>query len=332
MNNFIGYTVSEPYNTESSNCGSSYTIPCNKDKPWAYGIKNCGAAQHQLYCSALNPNSCPIINNVKGISQFDESLDKVKGMVRISCTYDPSTIQNYCDLKEWMNQFSSNNCSDMILMNKNKESFEKQLLPNYCFQSAIPKNNQCNLENKSNICPTNPITNEKMQDCTKFNSDTYSGNICKNWMNNQTNKYLDNKMIEICQNKDLADDDCACINADKDPTFNQVINLANKYNYNNIIQNPGCWWYACNTDGYLIPSNVKNSNCAGVCQNLTKLLQTESIMDPTKIKGCGSLGQSSNTVLVPVVPVTTQTSYFYLYILAFLFIIGMLFIAVYFSK
>lgn len=220
----------------SGPCLASYhgcTLPCHKDD-WSYDSLTCagGLRSSQYKCSKVDPSLCPKINGHTAHAKFDTPP-------RVKCSYPLNIFNNTKSIKKWKNTWGTD------------DSYNNMILPNFCRKT-------------SNKCPINPITSKPFEKCTLFTATDESGNICRDWANNNPT-VSDNLKRNICDNSGLAD--CLCLNRFSDPLYNDI-----KVHLNPNIPDE-CWWKPCrNSENYVQLSSNSNVCPTNICDLIRNII------------------------------------------------------------
>lgn len=283
-------------NALTSSNNPPYTIPGGL---WNIQQTNCGifGTSYQNQCSNVDPGLCPVpsgapipIDNIPNyslpipanpgnfyspgvqdgvpvlntffINAPTSSVGLPSGPATIGCDYEVTWFQSVRDLTDFTNTFSS--------VDPNYNLNYGSILTNLCTQVYTPVPGST-----TNLCPTDPLTNQPMPQCSYFLADDPGGIgvQCRNWISastsncpSQTNTLVNAAMNQFCTNPTTENfPECLCINRQSNPVYKQATNNATSQ------ENDYCWWTPCkdfNSPFYLTPTlpGCAVTGCANICE------------------------------------------------------------------
>lgn len=240
-------------------------------------------------CSSINPTLCPTLPGITAPQPIWAPKPGVKRRLpqAIACQYpvDQFTtigaLTTYLNTTDFGNSLQNPNFNDPNL---------DVIMQTFCASTTQD-------------CPTNPLTGKPMPICSNFvSTQTFPGtnttaqSFCSDWAKVNAD-VAQTIRVQYCQDNP-ENEDCQCIQANRNPIFQQLSNLTKSQEGVNPNAIPiNCWWVPCQpqSDTTFLPC----TNCSQPCEaNFCDVIinanaQQGSAININQIKtftGCSSSG------------------------------------------
>lgn len=211
---------------------------------WHIGNEDCcgGFCPQRKKCVPIDVKTCSLGFNEKGEDPVLKA-DWEKKAPNVTCTYDKTKMSDIKIVQAYQEKYG-------------KDSNWKDMMVRLCSQ-------------QSQKCGVDPITGKPFAVCSNMNSTTETGDSCRLYYNEESQKVRDSIVQDYCLRYPNSVD-CSCVERLRDQRYRDLKRYA--------PFNDGCWYAPCTTPSYLTTAEVKDPTCpSNVCQIIFDTLNNNNV-------------------------------------------------------
>jgi hypothetical protein len=193
----------------------------------------------------------------------DNPTKKTTNQAAVMCTYNQDQIvtddldASLVRINKWYQKF---------ILNPQVQDSNAQIMYNQLLTDLATRQT-------TTACMTNPFGKGDMPRCSILNSSSPTGNTVRSWFELQPEHVKDYIKTTYCTRykDDQSTDECACINRDQYPMFQQISGDLKTQGNGGIEAT--CWWAGC-MDGnkFFIRSDEPKCGVTNVCQVINQFI------------------------------------------------------------